>query len=79
MNSPPDPPTPDEIERLRNESNNRFWLGFWAIATVGAIVTVNALLAWAGDYSDSFRELSTLAITGVLAAGANNTTHRQPR
>lgn len=68
--TPPKPPTPDELNRaVDNRLDARqMWLAIWSVAIVALIVCVNGLLVWAGSYPDSFREVSTLSVTGILAA-----------
>lgn len=73
MSVDPDP-TPTQLA----EPQARFWIAMWALLVVGVIVGINALLAWSGNYNDGFRELSTLAVTGVLASAAGNNTQRRP-
>lgn len=71
---PPKPPPPGWFNNLDDAGDDldprRLWLMVWSITIVGLIVVVNARLVWASTYPDSFREVSTLAITGILAAGA---------
>lgn len=52
----------------RSLNDDRFWLGFWAIIAVAFIIALNVALAAMTDYPDGIQQLSTIAVTGVLAA-----------